>query len=701
MPIEDKLKMRKFISCSGDGAAPMWPGQHPSWAYSRKVGIGTALSKESLVWFSLAGGMLTEVYYPTIDCPNLKELKFFVLSEDGLEEERQMEQKVMSRERSLHFTQINTTKNGKFRLRKTTIAHPRKNAVLVRVQLEAVVGKLSDYRLCLYIIPHINNSGWGDRVFRGKYCLESQGGESCGFGSSCIGHAEVADCIEAQENDIAMALATTLPWRKSSVGYAGRSDGLADLAKGGLQHQYAYAEDGHVAGTVELELEEGEFTVALGFGSNAEEAAEVAFASLRDDWHELEREYCRGWEEYCRSLDDLNGQATPLYYRSAMVLRALEDKLHPGAMVASLSIPWGEAWDDWNSGGYHLVWVRDLYHTAMAFIAMGDTAAANRALDYMIGCMQNEDGSFKQNAWVDGRIYWNNVQMDQVSFPLILAWRLNRTDLYPALKKAGGYLLAHGPYSPQERWEENCGYSPSSIAAQIAGLVCLAELAGRVGDREAQERYLQTADSWQQKVEELCVTSAGRLADHPYYLRVCSTGDPNRGAIIELANGCARYDEREIVDAGFLELVRLGVKKADDPAIVNSLAVVDRYLGVDTPRGRSFYRYTHDGYGEPSTSELYRGAGRGRLLPVRTGERGHYELAAGNLTESRKALEAMANFANEGGLIAEQVWEHSGLGTGSATPLAWSHAEYIKLLASIAKGKVVDCPEIVSQRYQR
>ena len=184
MPIEDKLKMRKFISCSGDGAAPMWPGQHPSWAYSRKVGIGTALSKESLVWFSLAGGMLTEVYYPTIDCPNLKELKFFVLSEDGLEEERQMEQKVMSRERSLHFTQINTTKNGKFRLRKTTIAHPRKNAVLVRVQLEAVVGKLSDYRLFLYINPHINNSGWGDSIFRGKYCLESQ--ERCGFGSSCI-----------------------------------------------------------------------------------------------------------------------------------------------------------------------------------------------------------------------------------------------------------------------------------------------------------------------------------------------------------------------------------------------------------------------------------------------------------------------------------------------------------------------------------
>ena len=189
----------------------------------------------------------------------------------------------------------------------------------------------------------------------------------------------------------------------------------------------------------------------------------------------------------------------------------------------------------------------------------------------MIGCMQNEDGSFKQNAWVDGRIYWNNVQMDQVSFPLILAWRLNRTDLYPALKKAGGYLLAHGPYSPQERWEENCGYSPSSIAAQLAGLVCLAELAGRVGDREAQERYLQTADSWQQKVES-CASHLQAGLQIILLPRVCSTGDPNR-AIIELANGCARYDEREIVDAGFWS-GPFRREKADDPAIVNSLQLL-------------------------------------------------------------------------------------------------------------------------------
>jgi glucoamylase len=649
-----------------------------------------------LVWFTLEGGALTEVYYPTVDCPNLKELKFFVLSPDGLEDESRMEQRVQCQERSLLFTQLNTSKSGKFRLRKTTIAHPRKSAVLIRVQLEAIVGKLSDYRVFLYVNPHINNSGLGDTIFRAKYCLDSQGGERCVFGKKCIEPSEVRDCLVAQENDIAMALVTTVPWRKAAVGYAG----AGGLSERGIEGEYSYAGAGNVEGIVELAADRSEFTVALGFGPDAEEAAEVAFSSLAADWKELEREYCRQWEAYCRSLDDLKGDATPLYYRSAMVLRTLEDKLHPGAMVASLSIPWGEACGDWNCGGYHLVWVRDLYHVAMAFLAVGDRASANRALDYMIGCLQKEDGSFKQNAWVDGRIYWDNVQMDQVAFPLLLGWRLKRKDLYPQLKKAGDYLLAHGPYSAQERWEENGGYSPSTMAAEIAALVCLAEIADELGKEKDAQRYLKAADSWREQIEALCLTTAGPLADHPYYLRV-SSGEPNKSAVVELANGHARYDQRELIDAGFLELVRYGVKAADDPAILHSLAAVDRYLGVDTPCGRSFYRYTHDGYGEPAEDQIYRGAGKGRLWPVLTGERGHFELAAGNKEEAKRALFAMERFANQGGLIPEQVWERTGKGTGSATPLAWSHAEYIRLLVSIAHGRVYDCPPPVLRRYRK
>jgi glucoamylase len=701
MSVEDALtQMRRLIPCSQSGQAPMWPGQRPTWAYSRKVGVGTALGQESLVWFSLARGVLTEVYYPTVDCPNLKELKFIVLSPDGLEDEEEMEHVVESEERSLLFHQINTSKHGRFRISKTTIAHPHKSAVLIRMKFEPLVGKLSDYQLFLYLDPHIKNSGLGDTIFRAKYCKESLGGDRCGFGRNCIGPSKVHDCIVAQDDDLAMALATTVPWQKATVGYVGTTDGQDELkAHLRLQNEYTFTGTGNVAGTVQLSLDEGEFTVALGFGSDAEEAASTAFSALEDDWQQLKKQYCQKWEEYCRSLDDLGGKATPLYYRSAMVLRALEDKLHPGAMVASLSIPWGEAWDDWNSGGYHLVWARDLYHVAMAFIAMGDRDSANRALEYMLNYLQKEDGSIKQNTWVDGRVYWDNVQMDQVAYPLLLAWWLKRDDLYSSLKKAGDYLLAHGPYTPQERWEENSGYSPSTMAAQIAGLVCLAQIATKLGELEDAKLYLEAADSWQERIEKLCLTKTGPLAAHPYFLRVCQTGDPNCGAIIELANGHARYDEREIIDAGFLELVRLGVRSPKDPAIVKSLKVVDQYLGVDTPRGRSFYRYTHDGYGEPAADQLYRGAGKGRLWPVLTGERGHLELALGNKKKAKAALLTMERFANTGQILSEQVWEHSGEGTGSATPLAWSHAEYVRLLVSYVHGKVMDCPPPVAKRY--
>lgn len=694
--------MRKLIPCSQQGAAPHWPGQNPTWGYSRKEGIGTSVNRESRVWFSLAGGMLTEVYYPTIDCPNLKQMQFYLLSKDGLEGEREMLREVEWQEKTLLFRQYNTSRNHTLRLRKTTIAHPRENVVLVRVQLEPLVGELEDYRLFLYIDPHIKNSGGHDTIFQAKHCHESAGGEKCGFGKRCVVRTEVADCIIAAEDEINMALATTLPWKGAKVGYVGATDGLKDLKEHGeLGREYTYAGRGNVGATVELSLENPEFTVALAFGSDAEEAADLAFASLAEDFEDLEAEYCQGWEDYCHSLNDLGGQATALYYQSAMVLKTLEDKQYPGANVASLSIPWGEAWDDWNSGGYHLVWVRDLYQVAMAFLALGDRDAANRALEYILKYLQHPDGSVKQNAWVDGRIYWDNVQMDQVAYPLILGWWLERTDLYEKLSKSGAYLLAHGPYSPQERWEENSGYSPSSMAAQIAGLVCLAELAQKLGKDEEAARYLAKADLWQGQLEKFCLTETGPLADHPYFLRVASNGNPDSGAIIELANGHARFDEREITDAGFLELVRLGVKNPHDPAILNSLKVVDQYLSVDTPKGRSYYRYCHDGYGEPSKAELYRGAGKGRLWPLLTGERGHYELARGNRAGAEEALFAMEQFANEGLLLSEQVWEETGAGTGSATPLAWSHAEYIRLLASIVGGKVTDCPPPVAARYAR
>src|SRR5258706_4070695 len=153
------------------------------------------------------------------------------------------------------------------------------------------------------------------------------------------------------------------------------------------------------------------------------------------------------------------------FIMAAMVLRALEDKTWRGAIIASPSIPWGGGpnANEPTISGYHAVWSRDLYEVATAFHAMGDTAAANRALDYLFNVQQKKDGSFPQNSWVDGRPIGGGLQLDQVAFPLVLAYQLGRTDRSTwrrHIKPAADFILRKGPATEQDRWEEKPGYSP-------------------------------------------------------------------------------------------------------------------------------------------------------------------------------------------------------------------------------------------------
>jgi glucoamylase len=203
----------------------------------------------------------------------------------------------------------------------------------------------------------------------------------------------------------------------------------------------------------------------------------------------------------------------------------------------------------------------------------------------------------------------------------------------------------------------------------------------------------------------------GIKAPLPYYLRISENDNPNDGAKIEINSGGGTYDEREIVDAGFLELVRLGVKSATDPNVVNSLAAVDKLIKVETPNGSGWYRYNHDAYGETDSGGKYNGqTGRGRLWCLLSGERGQYELARGNHALARHHLEAMMGFANEGMMIPEQVWDQRdipalglrfGKGTGSATPLAWSMAQFIRLAINLQTGNNSDMPAVVATRYAK
>jgi glucoamylase len=413
-----------------------------------------------------------------------------------------------------------------------------------------------------------------------------------------------------------------------------------------------------------------------------------------------------------------------------MTLAAHEDKTYRGGYIASPTMPWvwGQGLEN-PSGAYHLVWSRDLYQIATALLAAGDGAGANRAVDYLFLRQQKPDGSFPQNSTVDGTPHWGNLQLDEVALPIVLAWQLGRTDagLYVNhIKKAADFLVGFpgAPSSPQERWENQSGYSPATIAAEIAGLVCAADIARHNGDAASADRYERTADDWRAHVAGWTVTDSGPYEPRPYYLRLTKDGDPNAGTTYNIGDSGPIVDQRKVVDPSFLELVRLGVEAPDDAAIRNTIAVVDQQLGSGVPDGRVFWhRFNWDGYGEKKdgsnwdigfppnpTEDWANNVTIGRNWPIFGGERGEYELLAGQPASAQTRLTQMAAAANDGEMLPEQVWAPDfppagqpgfpiGEGTFSATPLAWSHAQFVRLAWSLDAGRPVEQPSIVAQRY--
>jgi glucoamylase len=405
-----------------------------------------------------------------------------------------------------------------------------------------------------------------------------------------------------------------------------------------------------------------------------------------------------------------------LYRQSLMVLAASEDKINRGASIASPSMPW--VWGTLTlagtetSGPYHLVWPRDFYHVATAQKAAGDDAAAARLLDYLWR-VQKADGSWWQNTKVDGTKYWTSLQLDEVALPIVLAWWLGRTgaDDWRHVERAADFILLRGPKTEQERWENQDGWSPNTIATQIAGLVTAADIARRNGDVAKAARYEEVADGWQRSVESWTATTTGPYDPKPYYLRVAKDRNPDESERYELGdNRSEEVDQRTIVDNSFLGLVLFGVKPWNDPVVLNSLAVGDAQLAVDTPAGRIWRRFSFDGYGETATGadwDIFPSADDqtfGRAWPLLAGERGEYELLAGR--DATPHLRTIAATANDGLMLPEQVWDGRpptgappGTGTRSATPLAWTHAQYIRLAWSIAAGTPIERPSIVACRY--
>ena len=689
------------------------PGIEPRWTHSNKSGAGTAYSASSHLWFTLWQGIVTEVYYPTVDRPQLRDLQFLVT--DGKtffhEEKRDLthETKRLG-EHVLGYRCVNSAPNNRYTITKEIIADPHLPTLLIRTCLackdETLLSSLQLFALCA---PHLGVGGAGNS------------------GYTVIANGQ--KFLVAQKDGKWMALGATIPFSRSSCGYVGQSDGWTDLHENfQMEWEFEAASNGNIALTGELDLDKShEFTLGLAFGDSEHRAVANLLQALGIPFADHVAAYREQWQTTVKHMNPLNRAAFDrgnLYYSSYALLLAHEDKAFAGALIASLAIPWGEAKTDDDAGGYHLVWTRDMVNSASALVAAGDTSTPLRALIYL-AVSQHADGGFAQNFWVDGTAYWSGTQLDETAFPMMLAWRLRCEnaladfDLENLIRKGAEYLIRNGPVTQQERWEEASGYSPSTLASNIAALICASVLLRERGDEEAACFVEEYADYLEAHVEAWTTTTTGELLEgtSTYYMRILpeTIGDNNpaedkESRVLHIANR-AQDEQRDflarnVVDGGFLELVRYGIRRPDDRVVLATVAVIDAVLKVDTPSGPAWHRYNHDGYGQQEDGQPFTSHGVGRVWPLLSGERGHYEIAAGRTPEPY--IRAMEGLASTTGLLPEQSWDQAdrpeiymclGQPTGSAMPLMWAHAEYVKLLRSSHDGKIYDAIPEVAARY--
>ena len=692
-----------------------WPGIPARWTSSAKSGVGTALSGRCHVWFTLSHGIFNEIYYPRIDQACVRDMELIVT--DGAAFFSEEKRDAHSRVRWLvdgvpAFGLVNTCRVGRYRIEKEVVTDPRRDTVLMQVRFVPLQGALSDYHVYVLLSPHLGNQGAGN--------------------SAWIDEANRQLPLFARRGGTSLALACSAPWRARSAGYVGSSDGFRDLqAHKKMTWQYARADNGNVAltGEVDLSKSQGAFVLALGFGEDPEDAARNATGSLRDGFAGAKRDYIAGWQGWAkthRASTSSQPAASDLSSVSLAVLRSHESKTAPGALIASLAIPWGFSKGDQDLGGYHLVWGRDMVETAGGLLAAGAHDDARRALSYL-RTTQRPDGHWAQNMWLDGSPYWDGIQMDETALPILLVDLVRREHalseeeaaaFWPMVRAAAGYLVRNGPVSPQDRWEEDPGYTPFTIGAEVAALLVAAELADH--HEAGIATYLrEVADVWYACLDRWMYASGTdwcrKFEVDGYYVRIAplatGAGQSLSQREVNVKNVPPVEDKRvaaHLVSPDALALVRFGLRAAGDPRVVDTATVVDALLEVDTPSGPTWHRYNDDGYGEHEDGSPFDGSGIGRGWPLLTGERAHFELAAGRVERARSLLHTMESFANDGGLISEQVWDSAdlperdlrlGRPTGSAMPLVWAHAEYLKLQRSLRDGQIFDLPPQTVQRY--
>ena len=679
--------------------APGAPGIPPTWTSSGKDLVGASLGV-SRVWFTLGYGIVNEIYYPRVDIPQIRDLGFIVADGKGFWcEVKRLESYDLRLPKAGIPAPTIVHRHERFELTLRITPDPRRDVLLI----ELVLRGDDDLKPYVLLAPHLGGTGWHNIAAAGTH-----------YGRKVLW---------AEQGPFGLALAAANPaqaeaFGRQSAGYVGFSDGWQDFAaNGAMTWTHPRAGPGNVALFGELERE---CVLALGFGPSRGAAASLAAAALAQPFENVWREHVAAWDEWHTSCHDDAAAIEPVldaqFAISRMVLRCHIDKTYPGAMVASLSVPWGNSKDD--RGGYHLVWPRDLVECATALLCVGGEGEARDVLRYLIAT-QHEDGHWNQNQWLGGTPFWQGVQLDETALPVILAALLHERDALDGIsatqmvRKALAFITRMGPVTDQDRWEENRGINAFTLAMTIAALV--AGTAFLQGDEK--ESALDLADYWNARIEAWLYVQGTPLAKQVgvvgHYIR---TAPPEA-----IVNPEARHDALPLKNRGddpapsadaqvstdFIQLVRWGLRPPDHACVQSSIAVVDALLRVATLTGPVWRRYNGDGYGEHADGREFDGTGTGRAWPLLTGERGHYELLAGN--DPLPFLRAMSAMAGPSGMLPEQVWDdapipsrrlYPGRPTGSAMPLAWTHAEFIKLALSRGLGTSADCPRAVFERYR-
>ncbi|MEO6830275.1 MAG: glycoside hydrolase family 15 protein [Acidobacteriaceae bacterium] len=681
--------MDKFVRT---GEAPTGPADlGPTWSSSAKDLVTTALGS-SRIWATVGYGILNEVYWPSTGSPQIRDMGFIVAGPHGWSEVKRIHRyTVTTPQPDIPLpTAVHDGDNGVYRLTLEVVPDPSRDTLLIRYALE----------------------GDGCQVY---VLLAPRLGRESGANSAWSG-----DVLMAQGGDDWLCLAASHGYQRSSAGYVGTSDGWQDFDKNGcMEWEYDHAGPGNVALMAELTAPSG--VLALAFSFSREGAVTLAKSSLSIGYPAIRRQAHDGWADWARNVRTVQDNKLPADLleqakRSAAVLKVHEDRTFPGAVVASLSIPWGNAHND--LGGYHLVWARDAVNSGLGLLAMGQVDDARRMLAYLIA-MQNPDGHWAQNFYPDGRPFWKGIQLDEIGFPILLATKLLETGqlendegvligVRSMVGAAARYIVRNGPVTPQDRWEEDAGLNGFTLAVLVAALVA----AGEWLQGEARAQVLRTADDWNARIEDWTYAEGTSLAKAHgvvgHYVRIApEAGRSLHDQRVSVQNrGGMTIAATNLVAMDYLALARFGLRDPKDPKMVDTTKVCEAELGTDTPMGRVYHRYNEDGYGEHADGSPFNGTGVGRGWPLLTGERGHLALMAGE--DARPYLVAMARMTGPCGMIPEQVWDTDALPgvsvapgkpTGSAMPLVWAHSEYLKLTMAIETGRPIELLECVKKRY--